>query len=82
MAGLASRVYQGPVPSGFRRTTAAVRFRASSLLILRAQKAREQRDHSYCREFDHIASQVLDQVRKPLFQAHLCYRIVTPRCAS
>jgi hypothetical protein len=39
MAGLTGRVYQGPVPTGFRRT--AVSFSASSLLILRAQKARE-----------------------------------------
>src|SRR5579864_5333118 len=66
MAGLASRIHQGSVPIGFRR--AAVCFSACSLLILRAQKARQERDHSYCCEFDHTASLVLDLVRKPLFQ--------------
>ena|SRR5579864_6575012 len=75
MAGLASRIHQGSVPIGFRR--AAVCFSACSLLILRAQKARQERDHSYCCEFDHTASLVLDLVRKPLFQARWRYRIVT-----
>ena len=51
MAGLASCVYQRPVPSRFRRTT--VSFGARGLLILRTQKAREERDHSYCCEFLH-----------------------------
>jgi hypothetical protein len=74
MAGLARSVYQRPVPSGFRCT--AMSFSAS-LLILRAQKAREERDHSYCCEFDHIASLVLDLVRKLLFHPRLCYGIVT-----
>ena len=51
MAGLASRVYQRPVPSRFCCTT--VSFGARGLLILRTQKAREERDQSYYCEFLH-----------------------------
>jgi hypothetical protein len=61
MARLASRVYQRPVPSRFCCTT--VSFGARGLLILRTQKAREERDQSYCCEFVHGTPRYLIRVQ-------------------